>query len=279
MSRTSPAVGRVVAILNFFIEHPQQAFTLSQVVKSLRLSRATTHSILMGFVEAGYLYRQPDKSYVLGSILPQLAANAYQTFSPRAVINQEMRALADDYDVVASALISDGDKMRVRERAASVNNLGLARAASGRAYSLYPWGCVFLSKLSDMEIGERLDGAVPPVSKDMRDELDRALDFVRLNGFIVSLSEDDGEGDIDFKAAGRVLDSLDVTGKVRVRFVIAPVAGAEREPAFAISLTGFPQAMSGAEIASVGQRLRETCERISRFIGGDRAKAFYNAEN
>ena len=36
MSRQSPAVERIVAILNFFIEHSRAAFTLTQVAKSLR---------------------------------------------------------------------------------------------------------------------------------------------------------------------------------------------------------------------------------------------------
>ena len=117
MTRQSPAVGRIVSILNFFVEHPQQAFTLTQIVKSLRLSRATCHALLVGLVEAGYLYRRPDKSYVLGPALISLAVNAQQHFSPLAVARQEMRMLADELrdklksGVVALGAVTDDGKV------------------------------------------------------------------------------------------------------------------------------------------------------------------------
>ena len=66
MTRSSPGVHRVVAILNFFADHPGQAFTLTDLVRALKLSRATCHALLVGLVECGYLYRASDKSYILG---------------------------------------------------------------------------------------------------------------------------------------------------------------------------------------------------------------------
>src|SRR3546814_12729356 len=69
MARTSPGVQRIVSILNFFADHPEQSFTLTDLVRALKLSRATCHALLTGLVEAGYLDRSHDKSFVLGATL------------------------------------------------------------------------------------------------------------------------------------------------------------------------------------------------------------------
>ena len=71
MSRSSPGVRRVAAILNFIADHPGQAFALTDLVRALKLSRATCHALLTGLVDVGYLFRTSDKTYVLG---PALAA-------------------------------------------------------------------------------------------------------------------------------------------------------------------------------------------------------------
>ena len=46
VSRSSPGVMRVAAILDFLAEHPGQAFALTDLVRTLKLSRATTRGDL-----------------------------------------------------------------------------------------------------------------------------------------------------------------------------------------------------------------------------------------
>jgi DNA-binding IclR family transcriptional regulator len=58
MSRSSPGVMRVAAILNFIADHPGQAFAMTDLVRALKLSRATCHALLTGLVEVGYLSHQ-----------------------------------------------------------------------------------------------------------------------------------------------------------------------------------------------------------------------------
>ena len=85
MPRFSPSVQRVVAVLNLFADHPDQAFTLTDIVRTLKLSRATCHGLLLSLVEAGYLYRTTDKSYVLGAALLHVGEMAKTHFSPLKV--------------------------------------------------------------------------------------------------------------------------------------------------------------------------------------------------
>lgn len=276
MTRQSPAVGRIVSILNFFVEHPQQAFTLTQIVKSLRLSRATCHALLVGLVEAGYLYRRPDKSYVLGPALISLAVNAQQHFSPLAVARQEMRLLADELDTVSAALFPENDELVVRERAASLTHLGWVIPA-GQRYPIYPWGSFLFMPLSDDELDETLDKLVPNLTAENRTDLHAQMAFARRHGFIVGVSPDgDGpapEGGRTWRPQGRFLSELDPDQPYRIMFLVAPVLNDRGRVEFGIALYGFTRTMTGAEIVGVGHRLREACKRITTFIAGKRASA------
>jgi DNA-binding IclR family transcriptional regulator len=273
MTRQSPAVGRIVSILNFFVEHPEQAFTLTQIVKSLRLSRATCHALLVGLVEAGYLYRRPDKSYVLGPALISLAVNAQRHFSPLAVARQEMRMLADELDVVSAALFREGDEVVVRERAASLTHLGWVIPA-GQRYPVYPWGSFFWMPVPDPEIDEELDKVAPTLSPEGRQSAHDQMAFARRYGFIVGVPEaNSAELSRTWRPSGRFITELDQDQEYRVMFLVAPVLNERGRVAFGIALYGFTRAMTGAELVVVGNRLREACRRITTFIAGKRASA------
>ena len=264
----SPTVQRITAVLNFFLEHPTQPFTLTQVAKSLRLSRATAHSILLSFVAAGYLHRRPDKSYILGLALPTLAASALKQFSPMAVAGQEMRALADELDVIVSALFREGDKLVIRERAASVNHLGvLANRTYRKPHPIYPSGHIFQLPLSEAEYEAFLDSMTPPLTEESRNELRTNIAFVRKHGFSVRLStvppdEADSYGPSSF------LTEVQPDKEYDVNHFLAPVVNDQEEVAFTLSLFGFQNPLTGREVLHAGRLLHETCQRISTFIGG-----------
>ena len=270
MSKTSPTVLRMVAVLNFFLEHPQQAYTLAQVVKSLRLNRATAHSILLGFVDVGYLYRRSDKSYILGAVLPSLAANAKPLVSPLAVANHEIRGLADDMDVIASALQIEDGEVVVRERAASVTHLGaVSRQGPGR-YPIFPWGAVFLLGLPEAEVEARLDRFKPPLSAEVRKDVRTQLKFAKQYGFTVALYADGSVPAARREEKFHYVADLAPDQDYHVRYLIAPIFGAAGEVALAISVFGLPDIMKGRDVLSVGSRLLETCDRVTSFVRGRR---------
>ncbi len=266
MTRQSPAVGRIVSVLNFFVEHPQQAFTLTQIVNSLRLSRATCHALLMSLVEADYLYRNPDKSYVLGPALISLAVNAQQYFTPFTVARQEMRALADELDVLVTALAPEGDEVVVRERAASRTNLGWMPPTP--RYPIYPWGSVFLMPLPDEELEAELDRIKPPLSTDGREDVRKAVRFGRRHDFIAVLAPDHEELAREWRPSGRFIEDLDPGQKHLLRFLAAPVADQRGRVVLALTLSRFTQVMSYDEIMEAGRRLRAACERLRTFMFG-----------
>src|ERR1700737_3255313 len=124
MGRSSPGIRRVVAVLDFFADHPGYSVTLTDLVRALKISRATCHALLAGLVDSGYLYRMHDKSYVIGPRLVDIGRIGNEHFSPLQVAQPEMRALADEFDAVCLAFFREGDNVVVREREASLSQLG-----------------------------------------------------------------------------------------------------------------------------------------------------------
>jgi DNA-binding IclR family transcriptional regulator len=98
MKAASPGVCRMVAILNFLADHPRQRFSATDIVRALNMSRATCHVLLSSLVEAGFLCRTTDKTYVLGGALARVGRIAASGLSELQVAGPEMRALADKLD-------------------------------------------------------------------------------------------------------------------------------------------------------------------------------------
>ena len=271
MTRLSPAVHRIVSVLNFFAQHPDQPFTLTQIVKSLRLSRATGHALLASLVDVGYLYRTPGKTFLIGPGLIALGANAQRHFAPLTVARQELRALADELDLVAAALFREGDDVVLRERAASLSHLAWTTPGLQR-FPLRTQGLYMLALLPEADLQQELDKLTPPGPGDAQDELRAQMRFVQSHGFVVGVHAEEGDwrevAGTPWASHARFVSELEPDSDYRLRFLFAPVLDARSKVAFAVTVYGFTQAVKGSEVARIGERLRETCQRITSFIVG-----------
>ncbi len=275
MTRLSPAVARTVAVLNFFADHPGQAFTLTDLVRSLRLSRATCHSLLAALVEAGYLYRNPDKTYMLGPALARVAAAAQLDERPLQAAVPEMRRLADTLDVICSAIFVEREEAVVRERASSFSHLGWA-AQLGRRFPLQPpFGNVFMAWSAPEEIERWLTRVQPGSAADVRARALASLEFPRRHGFSFGLRTEHLRGDRHAQSLVYREDKTDYVpsdlgsdGTYDLAFVAAPVFDARGGVAFVLALMGFTTSLPGGEVVRIGAQLRDACDRVSGFIGG-----------
>ena len=191
MSRSSPSVGRIAAILGFIASHPEQEFGMTDLVRALKISRATCHSLLVGLVEVGYLYRTAEKTYVLGPTLLSLASVAADNFSPMQVAQPEMRLLADEFDVVCSACYLDEYTVEVRERAASITFVGHSISRGSRMKVRVPYAAVFLAWREQQAIDTWLDGYLPEISQQQRDLQLASIAFARKYGFVLFAGDPD----------------------------------------------------------------------------------------
>lgn len=273
MTQISPPVTRAVSVLNFLAEHAEQAFTLSEIAKSLRISSATCHNLLTALTDAGYLYRTAGKTYVLGPALARVSQAALAPAVTMQVARPEMRLLADEFDVVCSASFLVDDKIIVRERASSVSHLNWHKQ-SLTVHSLASSGAMFLA-WDDATLARwqaERSASLDPVEVEQQS---KALAFLRTRGFTFGVRK---APLVDAKQARELQNqddmtehaptSLDPQELYELAYVVAPVFAHPGAVAFSLSLTGFTAALPGAAIEAMGERLRSACDRIGAFIAG-----------
>lgn len=277
MSRSSPGVRRVAAILNFIADHPGQAFALTDLVRALKLSRATCHALLTGLVDVGYLYRTSDKTYVLGPALAAIGRTAAEHMSPLQVAQPEMRRLADEYDVVCAAYFLEGDTVHLRDRAASISHVGYPvpmglrmKLRSAQAPVFFAW--------TPKDAEAWLLTASPKPAPERVELMHEAMAFAREHGFVALVRKpgEEFEGPPPEQIVGAESDELPVIPLAAIEddrtyplaALMAPVFDARGRVNFTLLTAGFQSALTGTQVLAAGHRLREACDRVSDFVAG-----------
>jgi DNA-binding IclR family transcriptional regulator len=280
MTQCSPGVERVAAILNFMAEHPDHAVTVSDLVRALKISRSTCHTLVSSLAQVGYLHRTSDKTYVLGPSLALVGQIAAKHASPLLIAQPEMRALAEEFDVICSAFFREGDHLVVRERAASGSNLGWSSPKGTRVRMRPPFAGIFYAWSPPARTEAWLAAAAPNATPEQKALMTEAMAFARRYGFTFSIrnprfAELQEEAEHAFEEGWSDLPvtlapELDPERDYSLMSVIAPVFDANREVAFTLALVGFTGKRTGREIERIGGRLRGACDHISSFVGGSR---------
>lgn len=275
MTRSSPGVMRIAAILNFMADHPGQAFALTDLVRALKLSRATCHALLAGLVEVGYLYRASDKTYMLGPRLAAIGRAAAEHRSPTEVAQPELRRLADAFDVVSALFVLEGDTIHVRERAASISHVGHSIPLGAQVQLRLPSAAVFLA-WTPREAQAWLDRLDPPPLAEEREGFAATLAFGREHGFIAFVQDADAGPLIDARGAlpgaepadrrVAMLTSIAPERSYALRSITAPVYESG-VLAFVVGLLGFNRTITGRELLAAADQLRQAAARIGGFLG------------
>ena len=280
MTQCSPAVERIAAILNFMAEHPDRAVSVSDLTRALKISRSTCYDLVSSLAHVGYLHRTSDNTYVIGPSLALIGQVAGKHASPILIAQPEMRALAEEFDVICSAFFRDGDYLVVRERAASGSNLAWSSPKGARVRLRPPFAGIFFAWSPPARADAWLAAASPAATDDETSLMNQAMAFARRYGFTFSVrnarfSEFHDGAEQLFEDARSDLPVLMIPELVADReyplmSVISPVFDASREVLFLLALVGFTQKLAGRDIEHIGDRLRSACDRISASIGGAR---------
>ncbi|MBI2168916.1 MAG: helix-turn-helix domain-containing protein [Actinobacteria bacterium] len=303
MARPSPAVERVVAVLNFLAAHPDEGFTLSELARHVELNKATAHSLLNTLADAGYVLRHPSRlTYTLGPALIGLGTAASGSSPAVDFARDEMRTLAERFELECLATTTVGDEMVIVARSGVPGSLGLRNLDDvvqiGRRLPLVPpLGTVFMAWAPDEEIERWLALAGRTTPEEELARYRAAVAAARERGFVVGLEADPRAtlgralaqlaGD---ERAARVRDvveslvddlghdeyvlvDLQPEASYFVNHVVAPVFGADGEVVLALSLFGFRGRVSGLRVEECGQALRDACARVTASIRGHAPEA------
>jgi DNA-binding IclR family transcriptional regulator len=263
----------MIAILNFLADHPRQRFTLTDIVRALKMSRATCHVLLSGLVEGGFLYRTMDKTYVLGGALARVGQIAATSLSELQIAGPEMRALADKFDVICAAVYRDGYQAIVKERAISVSHIGWPVPLPEAKYPLDPpLGSMFFAWENEATVEKWLERAKSPFSPAYRKELKQRMAITRERGYFFGIRKvkkmDEGIAkSLQFRVelSDYLMGEVDPKQEYNLAMVGAPVLDARGKVAFLLTLVGFNRAVPGKFVIEAGTALRTACDRIAQF--------------
>jgi DNA-binding IclR family transcriptional regulator len=280
MARSSAAVLRAAAILGFMAEHPGQAFTMAELVRALKLSQSTSHSLLSALVKVGYLFRTTERTYVMGPALIAIGKQAAEHYSPLKIAHPEMRKLADRFDVVCSATFRTGNDTVVKDRAASASKIRVNTEIAVPLKIRGPLASIYLA-WSLEEIDPWLSSIAQKLRERERQVVEQGIAFIHKHGFIAYLKNPNGPGmgtapekmfegelaELPFTLA----TTIERRRNYNLSSLAAPVFDASGKVDFILVLRGFDEPVPGSTLFEIAEELKQACARISSFSGAKRA--------
>jgi len=252
MGRAAPSVDRVVAVFNFFASHPRQSFSLSNIVSSLKISRASCHGLLIALTEAGYLYRDRAKHYSLGPALCAIGEIAQDSFLPIVYIKDDIRRIADHLGVICSAYGLIRSDVVVLHRAVPAAMIGSPLAAPSRVRLSDTTGLpftVWASKDAERDWIAGIRASTAP--KEARAWIS-SLERMRELGFCVG----------GISPAGQPLapPQLKKGEHYLVHYISAPLTDPNSNEVYIVALEGFNRPYSSEEILDLGRQVKQICQ-------------------
>ncbi|KJF19473.1 ArsR family transcriptional regulator [Rhodococcus sp. AD45-ID] len=224
--RQSPPTERVVQVLDYLVARPDQRFGLSELARTLEISKPTALGILTVLADRGYLTRDDAvKTYGLGPALIAAGRAAQRGFAVGPIARAQLEKLSAEFDTTCTASAVVGDRISVLE---VTGPEGIRKAAKvGQVYPFAPpVGLMYVLWGSDHDLESWL--AREP-SLPVRLDRDRLLTVVR-----------------DCRDAGYLVESLDPIGQ-RLHTLMAGVVTHD--------LPSEVRELLGEMVSSLGERV------------------------
>jgi DNA-binding IclR family transcriptional regulator len=292
MVRAAPSVDRVVTVLLLLSRHPDESFSLSEICRRLDMNVATAHALLNSLTATRFLLRHPTtKRYSLGPALVQVGAAA----SGGGVIAAIEHSRTETVHVaetlgrqcVASRVL--GDEIVIVIKSGVVGPLGLTIDVGQRLRYTSPFGSVFAAWSDQAEIARWLERQQAELDPEALRRCLVALSVVRARGYAVGLISDPSLMNMiwnvpitpfDERITDQVfteierrdyyLTELRPSETYPVSNIAAPVIGPSGMVLLALAVPYFGEILSGADIESHAETIRDAANRVSQAIGGGR---------
>ena len=290
-SRRSPPTQRVVALLDHVVAHPGARFGLSELSRSLQISKPTCLGIVTTLTDTGWLDCDPEsRTYGVGPALVSAGRLAKQTVPGAQAAERHLAELATRYQQPCTASAVVGNEIVVL---ASVRGDG--RAAGAMTGSRYPFappvGLMYVLWDSDAAF-ERWLRIRPtlPVTLDQA-HLRTVVAECRARGYLVEGLTEVGArlhtlmagvaaydlpdevrglvGEMVSTLGERVYLGAELTarGKHPTHLLAAPTFGIDGRQEMVLTLY-VGEAITGAEISRRGKALMATAEAVTEEVGG-----------
>jgi DNA-binding IclR family transcriptional regulator len=292
MARPAPAAARAVQVLDLLVTHPDERFTLTELVRRTGMSLGSAHAVLAVLEQSGHVTRHPTtKAYSLGPALVVAGVVALEHHPGIDAGRRLIVPLAAELGVEVVLTARTVDEIIFVARAGEPTPYGPAVREGERVPLVPPFGAVFMAFADPADVEEWLartpDGADEAVARCRA-----ALALVRARGYSVTagsdtqrmlgerafrLADDPGRAELRDDVAELMATlaredypvvDLDDDGQFDVGMVAAPVFGADGTVLAAVTATGFPAGLPAASVLDAGRQVRDCAAVISRQAGG-----------
>jgi DNA-binding IclR family transcriptional regulator len=278
MARPALAATRAISVLNFLAAHPTEEFTLSDLAGRLGINVASAHALLGVLLDEGYVVRHPRlRTFALGPAVVALGDAALERHSAIDLARDAARSLAASTGLEVAVTAPAGEHIVFLARAGEHSARGVPVHVGQRVPFVPPLGSVFVAWSADPSWwvagspdraavleGVRARGYSVALEAEARRGLERALSERAahpadhgLSSTVDALVEDLGRRSYQ-------VQSLEAGASYDVSMVAAPVFGPSGEVALAITIVGFHGPLSAAEVAAVGEQLRDAGLVVTR---------------
>ncbi|PPJ25759.1 hypothetical protein C5E45_19560 [Nocardia nova] len=282
MSRQSPAVKRVAAILEFLADHPEELMSLSEISRSAGLSAATAHAMLNGLADEGLLIKDPSsKKYGLGPTLVRLGrAAGARDDDVQAIAQAEINRLNEEIGrhIVATRVI--GRHVVIVKQAGNVGPWSMTVQVGHRVEFRPPIGTVFLAWSDNADVEKWLRQVDAVASDAAIARCLEALEGVRRRGYAAArnVAEDNEQRAESGQALGAGLDTL-LAGEYFLNEIddeqyysmiqtAAPVFDAHGQVTLAIASSYAGTVISGRSVRAEAEAVVAAAGRVTRCIHG-----------
>ncbi len=293
LTRPSPQTDRIVTLIGLLVAHPEQGFTLSEIARRLGVSKATCSPMLVALTSAGFLVRHPvRKTYRLGPALIAAGQAATAGFPALEAARPVLAGLSEQLGVIGMAVAPAGDdRLRlvdlVWDPRVHAPTLRVGQELPFRP----PWGSIFVAWAGPAAVSAWVVRADDPGLTV--DRVRDVLAVIRHRGYSVELQAGPTgrvrelaealASSVSERDRARLLEHLlvavsdheqpllawPVTGRdYNVGAIDAPVFDDEGRVTLALSVSSFPQPLTGDEVVEVGDRLRTAAAQITASLGG-----------
>lgn len=240
-------VHRLVEVLDFLLQTPGQAATLSEVVNAVRRPLSSTHELLQSMVASGLLVVSAGKRYQPGPVLRWLAVQALDqadiVATSRPYLDRMVREVGHD----AYLAVRDGDAVSYVARCVGTYRAGLD-IKLGEPVPLHSSAVGKLFSALHPDLGERvLAMTLPRLTRRTiveTERLERELQEIRERGTALSMEET-------------------ITGIVGFA---APVCDAAGRLVAAVHISAFKDNLADDQVARIDEAARRCAADIQQAL-------------
>jgi DNA-binding IclR family transcriptional regulator len=288
--RPAPQIDRLLALVRLLSADPTRGYGVAEISRRLDVNKANLYPMLATLLDAAWLVRdERTKAFRLGPALVAVGDAAGSSMPAIALAQPALVEISHDWGVTCAILALSDGQATILDQAFDVRSNATPLRVGQRIPVRAPFGAVFVAWAGQGERRAWLAGE----REEVRDRVERALEAIRREGFVVELRTGSEErwssrvpritGDeestvpvsvfdelVDELAGepGFLLEDVDPGRGYAVSTIGAPVFDVRGDVSLCITAFGFGAPLLGAEITRRGQRLRAAAADLTTRMGG-----------